>query len=134
MTDDEQLKAIEEAARGFSESTFRYSERIPGRGWGDILIVPNVAEDDEDPMPVETLDEHVARPIADMLNAVAPLVAEVRRLRAALQQIAEHPHCADDYMHDFGDSAVSYGYVEGHQCAAEIARAVLGAGKEGDRG
>jgi hypothetical protein len=82
VTDDD-FEEVEEAARGWSRSTFRYieDEGFPGCGWGAIVVEPI---DDEEPIELDALDEQVARPIVTMLNACPGLVAEVRRLAGCL--------------------------------------------------
>ena len=84
------LPAITAAARGFSKSRWEYREDIPGRGYG--AIVTDAGGDEGDVFVIDdTLDQHVGEPLALMLNAVAPLVEEVERLRshvAALRALA----------------------------------------------
>ena len=58
------------------------------------------------------------------------LVAEVRRLRAALVGIAEHPHCTDastccPEIENTDDTEPDELFAHGHRCAAEMARAAL---------
>lgn len=46
-------------------------------------------------------------------------------LVAALQRIAEHPHCVYPAHLTRNDRSYEIGVSDGHRCAAEIARAVL---------
>jgi hypothetical protein len=54
------------------------------------------------------------------------LIEENRRLREALERIANDPHCDYDYSHTPGAN-LSYatGVTDGHRCAANKARAAL---------
>lgn len=69
-----------------------------------------------------------------------PVICErCKTLESALRQIAEHPHCQSDlpdpichcdavlydYMINHGMSEWAIGCVNGHRCAAEIARKTL---------
>jgi hypothetical protein len=86
--------------------------------------------------------EQFAKPtaalIAEMRNALPTLLAaarEVERLRSALYEIANDPHCTSDphrpYTSDY-DMAYSSGVADGHRCAAGKARAAL-ASLDGER-
>jgi len=73
-------------------------------------------------------------------DELAALVAEVDRLNAALTRIADHPHQAYDCAgssHANASTSVDpdtatagrmyeVGAVDGHRCAAEVARTALG--------
>ena len=53
----------------------------------------------------------------------------ITRLEDALREIAEHPHCRYDLEYhcddERKDSQYNIGCVDGHRCAAEIARKAL---------
>lgn len=71
------------------------------------------------------LDDEVAQALAQR----GVLLAEVGTLRAALRQIAEHPHNSYDLPSHAevtnGDVQYAIGIADGHRCAAAIAREAL---------
>jgi hypothetical protein len=87
-----------------------------------------------EPMPRERfLSEHGVQNEAWIADLDALIAAEVTKavapLRAALEEIAEHPHQDSQHDRPFASAeAMSYGsgVVDGHRCAAEIARRALG--------
>jgi hypothetical protein len=57
--------------------------------------------------------------------------AKIEKLEAAVAEIANHPHCSYDHPSNQGGS-IGYGtgIVDGHRCAATIARAAIESTKE----
>jgi len=90
-----------------------------------ISVRASVIEDGE--ARIKELEAELAYERERNTNNVAINTEEISRLRECLKRIAEHPHCspiiADWAVTVQGqqtDRAV--GHVEGHRCAAEIAR------------
>jgi hypothetical protein len=72
-------------------------------------------------------DDHRGEQIAKLCDLYE---AEIASLENALREIATHPHCSY-YDPDTGhapwpDRQYQIGYVDGHRCAAEVARRALG--------
>lgn len=73
----------------------------------------------------ETDDDDNAAFIAESRTALPELVAEVRRLRGALEDIADSPH--QQYA---SATPIGIGIADGHRCAANMARHALGREEE----
>lgn len=66
--------------------------------------------------------------IADMMRQRLEDQAEIARLRAALESIADSPHC--QYENSKDGTSYGVGVADGHRCAATTARAALAPRKD----
>ena len=74
--------------------------------------------------PFRSILEGVPTDRASLESVLAERMAEIRRLRTALEAIANDPHCAYDHpANQEGQYAI--GVADGHRCAATKARAAL---------
>jgi hypothetical protein len=65
---------------------------------------------------------------ANAADRIESLAARCAALMAALKEIAESPHCAYDFNKNPNQSGeYNTGVVDGHRCAAAIARAAISA-------
>lgn len=60
---------------------------------------------------------HQSETTAQNCRKAAKGAAKTKRYQSALRNIAEHPHCTDDPVGDYGT-----GVQAGHRCAANIAQ------------
>jgi hypothetical protein len=75
--------------------------------------------------------ETVGQRFITAINEYDSNKAKIEKLEAALAEIANHPHCSYDHPSNQGGS-IGYGtgIVDGHRCAAAIARAAIESTKE----
>lgn len=76
-------------------------------------------------------DDAVHHVLAKLEARAKTAEALIARLVGALEQIRDHPHCRYDPV---CNPPYETGVVDGHRCAANMARAILDSVKEADSG